>query len=117
QLAAAARRADTLQSEWAQAVPAWVQRHPQAAADLQRLQTQGDGAAMRRLVARLEGRSRAGPLSQLLQHIALQSGASAQSEDSSEGSVAAKPFAGAPVDLKAVRRDNDAWARLRVDQQ
>ncbi|MEO7937130.1 MAG: DUF2894 domain-containing protein, partial [Burkholderiaceae bacterium] len=116
QLAAAARHADALQSGWAQTVPAWAQRHPQAAAELQRLQTDGDARAMRRLVARLEGRSRAGPLSELLQHIARQSGASAQIEDS-EGSVTAQQLAGAPADLKTVRRDKDAWARLRVDQQ
>lgn len=115
-LAAAARQVDSLQAESAQAMPDWAQRHPQAAAELRRLQRQGDAKAQRRLVLRLDARSPSGPLSELLRHIELQSGAPAQREDG-KGRATAEPFEGSHADLRTVRRDKNAWARLRVDQQ
>ena len=115
-LVVAAQQADTLRTEWDQTVPALVQRYPHAADDLRRLHADGDVGALVRLAARLDSQPRSSLLSGLLRRIEQQAGAPAQAA-AGKDSATAGVFEGFPADLKTVRRDKDAWSRLRVDLQ
>ena len=115
-LADVALQVATLRTQWEQAMPALLQRHPQAAQVLRQLHAEGDVRALRRLLTRLDGPPRSGPVGELVRHIERQSHMPTPAADEKDH-VDAGSLGVSPKDLKAVQRHKNVWARLRVEQQ
>lgn len=116
-LAAFGERVDAACAELEQIVAEGLQRHPQAAAGLRRLQADRDIRAARRHLARLDAVPRGdSALAELLRHI----DGHGRSDTMLPGDPAATTSASdtAPLaELKTVQRFRDTWTRLRVVDQ
>lgn len=86
---------------------------PHAAEDFHRLHARGDFKGLRRLVARLEGQGRRGPLADLVRHIDLQASEHGDARSEDAGVVPVGP----PGELKSLKRFRSIWSRLSVDRQ
>lgn len=92
-------------------------KHPQAAAELQRLFADGDFKGLRRLGATLEAREQCAALAGLVSQFepAL---ADASGHPPAQPATSRASAAGAPkLELKTVRESRATWARMSVDRQ
>jgi hypothetical protein len=109
-------RYEAARAELDMAVPALVQRYPQAAQELRQLHFDGDLRAVRLLATRLAAQPHSGPLAELVRHIDGQT--TARGPAGAKALDAPTPSEGAPMaELKTVQRFRDTWTRLRVDDQ
>ena len=92
-------------------------KHPQAAAELQRLLAEGDFKGLRYLGATLEARGQCAVLSELVAR--LESGLSGGLGDlPAQHAVSRTTAAGEPgLELKTVRESRATWARMSVEKQ
>jgi hypothetical protein len=116
-LAAFAERFAQARSAAAELSAATGTKHPQAAADLQRLFANGDFKGLRYLSATLEARVQCATLSELVAQ--LEPGLAGASGHAPAQQAASRTTAtsSANLELKIVRESRATWARMSVDKQ
>jgi hypothetical protein len=116
-LAAFAERFAQARSAAVELLAAAGTKHPQAAAELQRLFADGDFKGLRYLSATLEARVQCAALSELVSRLepAL---AGAPVNSPAQHAIARATATGDPtLELKTVRESRATWARMSVDKQ
>jgi hypothetical protein len=116
-VAAFAERFDHARSAAAQFLSSSCEKHPHAAAELQRLFTDSDFKGLRRLRAALDASAQCAAFGELVAQLepTLARGRDLQSASQAASRITA-PVA-PPLELKTVRESRDTWARLSVDKQ
>lgn len=110
-LAAFSERLEKARSAAAALLDAAGQKHPQAAAELQRLLAAGDFKGLRYCLATLEAREQCAALTGLVSR--LEPGQSPAAQALSRATAIDSPAR----DLKTVRESRATWARISVDRQ
>lgn len=96
---------------------ATCKKHPQAAAELQRLFADGDFKGLRRLQATLDAREQCAVLGELVSRFEpVLAGSPEQAPANRAAARASEPIAPA-LELKTVRESRATWARMSVDKQ
>lgn len=96
---------------------ATCERHPDAAAELQRLFASSDFKGLRRLGATLEARAQCAPLRQLVSQLEAASAGVAGHISAPQTTSRADEASLPARELKTVRESRATWARLSVDRQ
>lgn len=115
--AAFARRFAQVRSAEAELLAVACEKHPQAAAELQRLFADNDFKGLRHLRATLEARAQCAALAELVSHFEPVL-AAAPGQPPAQPAISRATAAGsAPLDLKTVRESRATWAKMSVERQ